>query len=171
VLWNQSRLLKGLHHKQPSYGMVWTSISLLSACAEARWRLARQLQFQLLDEQLGIGGRLCVAWQNQPALIDSRDPDVDHLDLCQLLLHRRRRQSRGVQQEALLQVLCSQRPQAASSLHSGCRYVAGEREPATVRAGQASGQRKPDPRRQAPRHRQRRHAQQTQEIRLDSRRR
>src|SRR5260370_30522950 len=84
--------------------MVWTSISLLSIlCSEARWRLARQLQFQLVDERLGIGGRLRVAWQNQPALIDSRNPDVDHLDFCQLLQHRRRRQPRGVQQKTLLQ--------------------------------------------------------------------
>src|SRR6202035_2964249 len=71
--------------------------------SEARWPLAAARQLHLLDEQLGIGRRLRVAWQNQPALIDSRNPDVDHLDFCQLLQHRRRRQSRGVQQETLLQ--------------------------------------------------------------------
>jgi hypothetical protein len=36
VLWNQSTLLKGLHHKRPSYRMVWTAISLLFSCAVRR---------------------------------------------------------------------------------------------------------------------------------------
>jgi len=60
---------------------------------EPRWRLAGQLQFQFLDEQLGVGRRLCVAGQNQPSLIHGRNPDIDHFDFGQVLQHRRGRQS------------------------------------------------------------------------------
>jgi hypothetical protein len=70
---------------------------------QARWRLAWQLQFQLRDEQFGVERRLCVTRQNQPALIDRRNPHVNHFDFGQLFQHRRRRQPRGVQQKTLLQ--------------------------------------------------------------------
>jgi hypothetical protein len=60
-------------------------------------------QFQLLDEQLGVESRLCVARQNQPTLIDRGNPHINHFDLRQLFQHRRRRQLRGVQQQALFQ--------------------------------------------------------------------
>jgi hypothetical protein len=52
---------------------------------EARWWLARQLQSQFLR-------------QNQPALIDGGNPNIDRLDFCQLLQHRRGRQPRSVRQ-------------------------------------------------------------------------
>src|SRR2546429_1413523 len=46
----------------------------------SRWRLARQLQLQLFDEQLGVESRLCVARQDQSSLIDGRNPHINHLD-------------------------------------------------------------------------------------------
>src|SRR6202035_706588 len=52
--------------------------------SESRWWLAWQLQSQFRDEQFGVGGRLCAARQNQPALIDGGNPNIDHLDFCQL---------------------------------------------------------------------------------------
>src|SRR5713101_7909320 len=70
---------------------------------KTRWRLAGQVPFQLLDDQLGVWRRLCVARQNQPPLIDGRNPNIDHFNFGQLLQHRRRCQPRGVQQQALLQ--------------------------------------------------------------------
>jgi len=40
-------------------------------------RLVRQFQSQLFNEQLGVWGRLGVAGQNQPTLIDRRNPHID----------------------------------------------------------------------------------------------
>jgi hypothetical protein len=70
---------------------------------QARRRLARQLQFQFLDQHLGVERRLGVARQNQSMLIDRGNPDINHFDFGQLLQYRRRRQPRGVQQQTLLQ--------------------------------------------------------------------
>src|SRR5271167_426048 len=87
----------------PLPGNLHRDLVTLLLRSEPGWRLARQFQSQLLDEQLVVRGRLGVARQNQPPLIDSRDPHVDHLDFRQLFQYRHGRQPWGVQQETLLE--------------------------------------------------------------------
>ena len=70
---------------------------------DSRWRLRGQRQLQVVQHGLGIFVRLGVAWQHQPAAIQHRNPDLDHLDGREFLQHRRGRQSRRVHQETVLQ--------------------------------------------------------------------
>ena len=103
MLLNQFRLSKGLHHKQPLPGGLHLDFVTLFLRHKAGWRLVRQFQSQLFYEQLGVWRRLCIAGQNQPTLIDRRNPHIDHFDFGQLLQHCCRRQPWGVQQQAMLQ--------------------------------------------------------------------
>jgi len=85
VLLNQSGLGKGLHHNWPLSGGLDFDFVTVTLRDETGRRLARQLQFQLLDQQFDIWRRLCVARQDQASLIDRGVPDVDHFDFHRLL--------------------------------------------------------------------------------------
>lgn len=88
MLLNQSRLSKGLHHKQPLPGSLHLDFVTLFLRHKARWRLVRQLQSQLFYEQFGVWRRLCVAGQNQPTLINRWNPHIDHFDFRHEILQQ-----------------------------------------------------------------------------------
>ena len=71
--------------------------------SDARRRLGRQLHVQMIEDGLDLFVRLRVPRHDQPAAIEHRNPDLDHLDGGELFKHSRRRQSRGMNHQPVLQ--------------------------------------------------------------------
>ena len=61
------------------------------------------MDLQLIEDGLNVLVRLCVTRHHQPAAIHHRDPDLDHLNGGELVEHSRRRQTRRVDHQAVLQ--------------------------------------------------------------------
>src|SRR5215471_18755351 len=54
---------------------------------DARWRLGRQIKFQVLHEKLLVGVQFGVAAQDQRAAVGGWEVDVEHLDGGKLVEH------------------------------------------------------------------------------------
>ena len=53
---------------------------VLGRCGDARWRLGRQIEFELFDQKLLIGIEFGVPGEDQSAAIGGGEMDVKHLD-------------------------------------------------------------------------------------------
>ena len=73
------------------------------ATGDARGRLSRQLDVELVEQHLRVGVRLRVSGQNQPAAVGGGNADIDHLNRGQFFQHGRGRESGGMRQHVMLQ--------------------------------------------------------------------
>ena len=70
---------------------------------DPRWRLGRQLQLELADQEQQLGFRLGVAGQHEFAAVRGREMNVDHLDGGKLFEGAARGQPRRQRVQAALQ--------------------------------------------------------------------
>ena len=61
------------------------------------------MNLQLIENGLNVFVGLGVTRHDQPAAINDRDPDLDQLNGCELVQYGRRRQTRSMNQQLVLQ--------------------------------------------------------------------
>ena len=97
------RLCSGDQRSSPQTGLGLSRRGSALGGSDAGRRLGRQLDLELIEDGLNVFVRLRVPRHDQPPAIEHRDPDLDHLDGGELFQDRRRRQSRGMDHQPVLQ--------------------------------------------------------------------
>jgi hypothetical protein len=80
--------------KSPLHRLVCSTHQLPCRRGDARWRLGRQVELELLHQELLVDVQFGVAGQDQLAAIGGREVDIEHLDGGELVEHGPRCEAR-----------------------------------------------------------------------------